>query len=100
MDRNVLNSRITNNGPESFHAHNNSFTLHIRQCLYFFYILTKVQATTYIKNRSAGSEAARSRHDSEKENFAQEKYQQLMSGEVSRKEYVSILSYKYQPLTQ
>jgi hypothetical protein len=38
------------------------------------------------------------RHDSEKENVAMEKYQKLLRGEISRKQYVCILSYKYQPL--
>jgi hypothetical protein len=41
----------------------------------FLDTLTKIQATTYIKIRSTSSEAARSRHDYEKENFAMEKYQ-------------------------
>jgi hypothetical protein len=39
----------------------------------FLDTLTKIQATTYIKIRSTSSEAVRSRHDSEKENFAMEK---------------------------
>ena len=64
----------------------------------FLDTLTKIQATTYIKIRSTSSEAARSRYDSEKENLAMEKYQKLLRGEISRKQYVCILSYKYQPL--
>ena len=64
----------------------------------FLDTLTKIQATTYIKIKSTSSEAVRSRHDSEKENFAMEKYQKLLRGEISRKQYVCILSYKYQPL--
>ena len=71
------NSRWTK-GPEAFHSHYNE-----QFC---------------IKIRSTSSEAVRSRHDSEKENFAMEKYQKLLRGEISRKQYVCILSYKYQPL--
>jgi hypothetical protein len=44
----------------------------------FLDTLTKIQATTYIKIRSTSSEAARSRHDYEKENFAMEKYKKLL----------------------
>jgi hypothetical protein len=44
----------------------------------FLDTLTKIQATTYIKIRSTSSEAARSRHDYEKENFAMEKYKKLV----------------------
>jgi hypothetical protein len=61
----------------------------------FLDTLTKIQATTYIKIRSTSSEAVRSRHDSEKENFAKEKYQKLLRDEISRKQYVCILSYTY-----
>jgi hypothetical protein len=49
---------------------------------------TKIQATTSIKIRSTSSEAAGSKHDSEKENFTMEKYQKLLRGEISRKQYV------------
>ena len=52
----------------------------------FLDTLTKIQATTYIKIRSTSSEAVRSRHDSEKENFAMEKYQKLLRDEISRKQ--------------
>ena len=61
----------------------------------FLDTLTKIQATTYIKIRSTSSEAVRSRHDSEKENFAKEKYPKLLRDEISRKQYVCILSYTY-----
>jgi hypothetical protein len=50
-------------------------------------------SNAYIKIRNTSSEAARSRHDYEKENFAMEKYQKLLRGEISRKQYVCILSY-------
>jgi hypothetical protein len=36
----------------------------------FLDTLAKIQPTTYIKIRSTSSEAARNRHDYEKENFA------------------------------
>jgi hypothetical protein len=50
----------------------------------FLDTLTKIQPKTYIKIRSTSSEAARSRHDYEKENFAMEKYQKLLRGEISK----------------
>jgi hypothetical protein len=45
-------------------------------------LLAKIQPTTYIKIRSTSSEAAGSRHDYEKENFAMKKYQKLVRLEL------------------
>ena len=85
------NFRRTNNGPEAFHSHyNEQFYSSHSSTFVFLDTLTKIQPTTYIKIRSTSSEAARSRHDYEKENFAMEKYQKLLRGEISRKQYVSV----------
>jgi len=61
-------------------------------------IIIKIQATTYIKLRSTSTNAVRSRHNSEKETIVLEKYRKFERGELSRRDYVCILSYKFQPL--
>jgi hypothetical protein len=55
------------------------------------------QTTTYIKLRSTSTDAFRSRHNSEKETVVLEKYRKLERGELSRRDYVCILSYTFQP---
>ena len=77
------NSRRTNNGPEAFNSHYNEqfYSSHPSTFVFLDTLsLTKIQPTTYIKIRSTSSEAARSRHDYEKGNFAMKKYQKLLRG--------------------
>ena len=52
----------------------------------------------YIKLCSTSTDAVRSRHNSEKETVVLEKYRKFERGELSRRDYVCILSYKFQPL--
>ena len=67
------NSRRTNNGPDAFHFHyNEQFYSSHPSMFVFLDNFTKIQATTSIKIRNFSSKAVRSRHDSEKENFAME----------------------------
>lgn len=92
-------ARRTNNGPEAFHRHyNDQFYSSHPSMFVFIDNIIKLQATTYIKLRSTNGTAVRSRHNSEKESFAVETYQKYASGELSRREYVCVLSYKFQPL--
>jgi hypothetical protein len=64
----------------------------------FFDNIIKIQATTYIKLCSTSTDAVRSRHNSEKETFVLENYKKFERGELSRRDYVCILSYAFQPL--
>jgi len=92
-------ARRTNNGPEAFHAHyNEQFYASYPSMFVFLDNIIKIQATIYIKLRSTSTGAVRSRHNSEKETFMFEKYRKLERGELSRRDYVCILSYKCQHL--
>ena len=92
-------ARRTNNGPEEFHAHyNEQFYVSHPSMFVFLDNIIKIQATTYIKFRSTSTDAVRSRHNSEKETFVLEKNRKFGRGELSRRVYVCILSYTFQPL--
>ena len=60
--------------------------------------IMKLQATIYIKLHSTNATAARSRHNSEKETFDIEIHHKYARGELSRSDYVCVLSYAFQPL--
>ena len=66
----------------------------------FIDTLCKIQVTTYVKLRSTSAPAVRMRTDAEKEAFLIEKYNMLMSGELTRRQSVHTLSYKFQPLSK
>lgn len=93
--------RRTNNGPEAFHAHYNEQFYNSHPSMFIFMdTLEKIQATTYVKLRSTSAPAIRTRKDMEKEHFLIEKFNQLKSGELTRRQFVYALSYKFKPLVK
>ena len=93
--------RRNNNGPKAFHSHYNEqfYKSHLSMFI-FMDTLTKLQAITYVKLRSTNAETVCTRKEFEKEQFLIEKYSKLMSGDITRQQFVFAVSYKNQPLVK
>jgi hypothetical protein len=77
-------SKRTNNGPESFHAHYNEQFYSSHPAIYIFIDnIIKFQTTTYIKMRSIDEVAPRSRLEKEKEQSLVSLYEQYCIEQIS-----------------
>ena len=90
----------TNNGPESFHAHFNEQFYFGHPGIYTFLdVLQKVQTTNYIKIRNMSFHASASKAGKERNKITCELYAKYTDGEITRKEYVRTLGYRYRART-
>ncbi|XP_071176290.1 uncharacterized protein [Mytilus edulis] len=96
----VENCKRTNNGPESFHSHyNEQFYSHHPNIYVFMDVIKKIQAVTYVKMRTLDMPASVRKPDKEKTDFVIDKYGRYRNDEITRKEYIRCVAYKYSART-
>ena len=89
-------TKRTNNGAESFHAHfNEQFYIHHPTIFIFIGVLTKIQATTYIKIRAIDNVAIVNRKEKQKINFLIDMFNRKQSGNCARFNFVKSVSYRF-----
>ena len=90
----------TNNGAESFHVHfNEQFYIHHATIFIFIDVLTKIQATTYIKIRAIDNVANVNCKEKQKIDFLIDMFNQKQSGNCTRFNFVKSVSYRFRERT-
>jgi hypothetical protein len=93
-------TKRTNNGAESFHAHfNEQFYIHHPTIFIFIDVLTKIEATTYIKIRAIDNVAIVNRKEKQKIDFLIDMFNQNQSGNCTRFNFVKSVSYRFRART-
>jgi hypothetical protein len=93
-------TKRTNNGAESFHARfNEQFYIHHPTIFIFIDVLTKIEATTYIKIRAIDNVAIVNRKEKQKIDFVIDMFNRKQSGNSTKFNFVKSVSYRFRART-
>ena len=93
-------AKRTNNGSESFHAHfNEQFYVHHPTIYIFIDVITKLQATTYIKFRFSDKSALVSKKEKERIYFLMDMFQKKEAGICTRSQFIKSISFRFRART-